>query len=65
MRLNAVSGLRGTVTAQPGYRPPRIRLTAGPFTFTLDLDEALALADRLVDAVEAIRRHPNGKGILR
>lgn len=58
-------GLRVTVTALPGQQPPRIRLTAGSFTFTLDPTEALALADRLVDAVEAIRRHPNGKGILR
>ena len=51
MRLNAVSGLRATVTALPGHQPPRIRLAAGPFTFTVDPDEALALADRLVDTV--------------
>jgi hypothetical protein len=62
MRLNAVPGLRATVTPLPGQQPPRVRLTAGPFTFTVDPDEALALADRLVDAVEAIRQHPNGKG---
>ncbi|ETB31483.1 hypothetical protein O971_05910 [Mycobacterium avium subsp. hominissuis 10-4249] len=38
-----------------------MRLTAGPFTFTVDPDEALKLADRLVDAVETIRNHPNGR----
>lgn len=48
-------GLRATVAALPGQQPPRIRLTAGPFTFTVDSEEALALADRLVDAVERIR----------
>lgn len=61
MRLNAAPGLRATVTALPGHQPPRVRLTAGPFTFTLDPDEALALAGRLVDAVETIRNHPNGR----
>lgn len=64
MRLNAVPGLRATVTAFPGHQPPRIRLTlGGTFAFTVDPDEALALADRLVDCVEAIRNHPNGKDI--
>lgn len=63
MRLNALPGLRATVTALPGQQPPRVRLTAGPFTFTLDPAEALALADRLVDAVEAIRNHRNEKSI--
>jgi hypothetical protein len=61
MRLNALPGLRATVAALPGHQPPRIRLTAGPFTFTVDPDEAIALADRLVDAVEAIRQHPTGR----
>lgn len=61
MRLNAVPGLRATVTALPGQQPPRVRLTAGPFTFSVDPDEALKLADRLVDAVETIRNHPNGR----
>lgn len=55
MRLNAVPGLRATVTALPGQQPPRIRLTAGPLTFTVDPEEALSLADRLADAVEKPR----------
>ncbi|WP_145013226.1 hypothetical protein [Mycobacterium marseillense] len=59
MRLNAAPGLIATVTALPGQQPPRVRLTAGPFTFTVDADEALTLADRLVDAVETIRNQPN------
>jgi hypothetical protein len=59
VRLNAVPGLRATVTALPGQQPPRIRLTAGSFAFTVDPEEALALADRLVDAVERIRATPN------
>jgi hypothetical protein len=44
-----VPGLRANVTALPGQQPPRIRLSASPFTFTVDPDEALTLADRLVD----------------
>lgn len=59
VRLNAVPGLRATVTALPGQQPPRVRLTVGPFTFTVEPDEALKLADRLVDAVEVIRKHRN------
>lgn len=61
MRLNALPALRATVTALPGQQPRRVRLTAGPFTFTVEPDEALKLADRLVDAVEMIRSHPNGR----
>ena len=33
----------------PATKPPRTRLTAGPFTFTVDPDEALTLADRFGD----------------
>lgn len=61
MRLIGAGGLHATVTALPGYQPPRIRLTAGPFVFFVDLDEAVSISDRLIDAVEAIRTHANRK----
>lgn len=61
MRLNALPGVRATVTPLPGQQPPRVHLTLGPFVFGLEPDEALALADRLVDAVETIRNHANGR----
>lgn len=35
----------------------RVQLTIGAMAFTVDPDEALALADRLVDAVEPISQH--------
>jgi hypothetical protein len=57
VRLNAVAGLRAKAAALPGHQPPRVRLAAGPFTFTLDPPETLAPAGELADAVEAIRRH--------
>lgn len=57
MRLNGVPGLRATAAALPGHHPPRVRLAAGPFVFSLDPEEALALADQLVDAVDTIRHH--------
>ncbi|MEZ0352388.1 hypothetical protein [Mycobacterium sp. pR1184] len=60
MRLNALPGVRATVAPLPGQARP-IRLTLGPFVFGLEQTEALELADRLVDAVEAIRNHPNGR----
>lgn len=39
----------------PGGRPIRIRL--GPFTFCLDLSEAIDLASRLADAVTQLNEY--------
>lgn len=60
MRFNGASGWGATVRPRH-HNPPRVELTLGPLIFTLLPDEALALSDRLVDSVEAIRKHPNGK----
>lgn len=65
MRVNAVPVLRVTVAALTGHQPLCTRLTAGPFTFTVDADEALTLADRLVDTYmtrAAVRPRAAGRG---
>lgn len=60
MRLHGASGLRVSVTPRR-HNPPVVEVALGPLTFSMPPDEALKLADRLVDAVERIRQHPNGK----
>ena len=56
MRLNPQPDVRVTVAALPALSPPRIRLTVGPLiVLTFHPDEALVLADRIVDCVEELR----------
>ncbi|BCO41339.1 hypothetical protein MINTM001_24780 [Mycobacterium paraintracellulare] len=51
MRFNGMSGL----AAHAKRLGDRVQLTIGHMAFTLDPDEAIKLADRLVDCTEATR----------
>lgn len=59
VRLNVLPGLRATVAPLPGHQPPRIRLIAGPFAFTVDPDETARTgrAIRRSGRTDTPRRH--------
>lgn len=52
MRLNGDGDLPVIVVAK--REPPRVQIRAGPLRFTLLPDEAIALANALVDATEQL-----------
>lgn len=52
MRLNGDGDLPVIVVAK--REPPRVQIRAGPLRFTLLHDEAIALANALVDATEQL-----------
>ena len=55
MRVSGARGIEARVVGRPSDRVWPVRLFIGVHRFCVSLDEAVALADDLADAVDALR----------